>query len=813
MNANKEQDKSTDAKKTDVENAGLSGQVKQLKQICYKARRRYNVTKGKVQHSHGSGDEQNYSTFYNEKGNKTEEQVFWSMCRIKRMYNHQGLLVEEIHFYLNGDVMDDTANAMSKTVIKYDDRGNELERIGYDSQGNIQSEIFNKWDDNPRLRNYAGKFILNEVIGHGNNIESIGYFAGKSNGKQTMKFNDKGLMLESASYDTMGLLTGKNLWSYDDYGNVLEINSYNSKNELLSNTVNKYKYNKEGFKTEYTTHTYKAGILTQRSEFKCNEFGDINEAHHFDADDNPTGDYYSTPEYDEEGKLINPWEHDNEEKLKSETEEFEYDHHGNWIKKTTFYGATGDIYKKVPVHLYLREISYWGEENANQTSMEQFFADIKIQHDEEYKDDIKEEETDNEETKQQQTMKTKLTAEQAQWLIEGSVSPDTFNYMRYYTLVNNEAPSVVTYTGPYIEALALYNELTDNLDAKEIHSFRTDWNTQGETLVNYTLIFPENPGYLIHANQIGRMIKDEFEVPAFITEHEHYDENDDYLYTSQIQLLRPSEASGKRGKDGDAEEREFENELEEYINKCILKKKPDRPTINIVEVSGNSFAMVEHAIDDDFVIKDLNLNYGEGFKTFHNELMQRFNTETKGLVLFHGEPGTGKTYYIRHLLRQMTSGNKVVVYMPPNMVEYLVEPNFMTFLHGEIAEWSEEGQFCVLLIEDAEPLLALRQVGVRVQGITNLLNMSDGLLNDVLNIQIICTFNVELEKLDEALLRPGRLIARKEFKRLPEFEANLLAQRLGIKHHFTAPATLAEIYDKLKNKNILVHDADEHNDA
>ena len=148
--------------------------------------------------------------------------------------------------------------------------------------------------------------------------------------------------------------------------------------------------------------------------------------------------------------------------------------------------------------------------------------------------------------------------------------------------------------------------------------------------------------------------------------------------------------------------------------------------------------------------------------------------------------------------------------MPPNMVEYLVEPNFMTFLHGEVADWSEEGQFCVLLIEDAEPLLALRQHGARVQGITNLLNMSDGLLNDMLNIQIICTFNVELEKLDDALLRPGRLIARKEFKRLPEFEANLLAQRLGIKHHFTAPATLAEIYDKAKNKNILVHDAGEH---
>jgi ATP-dependent 26S proteasome regulatory subunit len=86
--------------------------------------------------------------------------------------------------------------------------------------------------------------------------------------------------------------------------------------------------------------------------------------------------------------------------------------------------------------------------------------------------------------------------------------------------------------------------------------------------------------------------------------------------------------------------------------------------------------------------------------------------------------------------------------------------------------------------------------------------MTDGLLNDMLNLQIICTFNVKVSKLDKALLRPGRLLARKEFKALPEFEANLLASRLGIKHHFTGAATLAEIYAKAINKSTLIHDVD-----
>ena len=233
----------------------------------------------------------------------------------------------------------------------------------------------------------------------------------------------------------------------------------------------------------------------------------------------------------------------------------------------------------------------------------------------------------------------------------------------------------------------------------------------------------------------------------------------------------------------------------------------------MIETTVNGFCMEEHTVNDDFEIKDLDVNYGYGFAKFHEELMLRFNTQTKGLVLFHGEPGTGKTYYIRHLLRKMASGNKVVIYMPPNMVDHLVEPAFMTFLSNEVKAWSAEGKFCVLLIEDAEPLLARRQQGVRIQGVTNLLNMSDGLLNDMLNLQIICTFNVDLKKLDSALLRPGRLIARKEFKALSELDANLLAQRLGIKHHFTAPTTLSQIYALQKNKSTLIHDVEQDRDA
>ena len=205
----------------------------------------------------------------------------------------------------------------------------------------------------------------------------------------------------------------------------------------------------------------------------------------------------------------------------------------------------------------------------------------------------------------------------------------------------------------------------------------------------------------------------------------------------------------------------------------------------MVEVSQGEFELNSHPAKDHFEIKDLYVQYGYGFAKFHHSLMARFKNESQGLILFHGLPGTDKTYYKRHLVREMALSNKIVIYMPPNMVDHLMEPSFMTFLSQTAAEYPSEGKFCVLLIEDAEPLLASRSNVIRIQCVTNLLNMTDGLLNDRLKLQIICTFNVELKHLDAALLHPERLIARKKFVALQELDANLLAQRLGIKYHFT----------------------------
>ena len=208
------------------------------------------------------------------------------------------------------------------------------------------------------------------------------------------------------------------------------------------------------------------------------------------------------------------------------------------------------------------------------------------------------------------------------------------------------------------------------------------------------------------------------------------------------------------------------------------------------------------------VIKNADLFYGDGFGKFNKKLLNKLESEKKGVVLFHGSPGTGKTHYIRHLLKELTVLQKRVIYIPPTLVEAMTDPGLVSFLTTNIIE---EERDTILLIEDAEPLLESRedQGGIRTTGISNLLNSTDGLLNDVLGLVVICTFNTELKNIDKALLRPGRLLARKEFKKIKIDNLEKAAKIIGVKLGDDIPDdsySVAELINLKQDKAVLLHD-------
>ncbi len=179
---------------------------------------------------------------------------------------------------------------------------------------------------------------------------------------------------------------------------------------------------------------------------------------------------------------------------------------------------------------------------------------------------------------------------------------------------------------------------------------------------------------------------------------------------------------------------------------------------------------------------DFALNYNSDFIDISKLVVERLSkNNSKGLVLFHGPPGTGKTTYIKYLCNNI---KKKIIYIPPNLTESISDPALIKFFL--------EHSNSILVIEDAENILMKRSKGSS-QSVANILNLTDGLLSDCTNIQVVATFNTEILNIDEALLRKGRLIAKYEFKELEEDRAVRLANKLKVK--MGGKDTLANIYN------------------
>ena len=216
------------------------------------------------------------------------------------------------------------------------------------------------------------------------------------------------------------------------------------------------------------------------------------------------------------------------------------------------------------------------------------------------------------------------------------------------------------------------------------------------------------------------------------------------------------------------------------LNDFRLPEKKEDFEINIITFSNNSLDL--KSLDIKPTVLDLDLYYNDDFKDIDATIRKRLSQQNdKGIVLLHGLPGTGKTTYLRHLIGEL---KKKVLFVSPSVAGNLMNPEFIDLL--------VDNPNSVLIIEDAENIMMDRKHNSD-SSVSNLLNLSDGLLSDCLNVQIICTFNSSLHLIDAALMRKGRLIARYEFGKLSVEKSQKLSDHLGFETTISQAMTMAEI--------------------
>jgi len=189
---------------------------------------------------------------------------------------------------------------------------------------------------------------------------------------------------------------------------------------------------------------------------------------------------------------------------------------------------------------------------------------------------------------------------------------------------------------------------------------------------------------------------------------------------------------------------------------------------------------------------DLALNYGDDFPEINDKLIDALHDNYSGLYMLHGLPGTGKTTYIRYLASVL---KKDVMFFPTSFVNEITNPAILNLLRKK--------QECVLILEDAEKALTKRHLSDEPSLVSTLLNMTDGILGDILKLNVIVTYNCDRQDIDEALLRKGRLKAEYSFQGLKKKHAEKLINHLDLDIEAKDNMILADIYYAKSDEKLI----------
>jgi hypothetical protein len=208
------------------------------------------------------------------------------------------------------------------------------------------------------------------------------------------------------------------------------------------------------------------------------------------------------------------------------------------------------------------------------------------------------------------------------------------------------------------------------------------------------------------------------------------------------------------------------------LNDCILDYcEEDSNKLNTIVLSPSAGLELEPIGIKEDHHEDIDLFYSSATFKHAEKAIKSIKKADKGLTVFYGARGTGKTSMIGYLASKL---DRIAIYVPGSMVDHTINnPEFRKFV--------KKYERPLLIVDDCESLVG--DSYIRQSPFTaNVLQIVDGFLSDTINANVVLIFNEEDEdSIDHALLDCNSLLEVVEFGKMSDEEAAALAKHLGRK--------------------------------